>query len=39
MQEAALEVDSENATGAPVLYQKMGYAPFKTIMAYRKRFV
>jgi ribosomal protein S18 acetylase RimI-like enzyme len=34
--EAALDVDSENASGALGLYQRMGYRPAKTFIAYRK---
>lgn len=34
--EAALGVDSENATGALRLYEKLGYRPIRTMIAYRK---
>jgi ribosomal protein S18 acetylase RimI-like enzyme len=34
--EASLEVDSENATGALRLYEKLGYRPITTLIAYRK---
>ena len=36
MNEAALDVDAENATGALRLYEKLGYQPIKTFIAYRK---
>ncbi len=38
MTEAALDVDGENATGALRLYEKLGYRPIRTVMAYRKNF-
>lgn len=34
--EAELAVDAENATGALRLYEKLGYRPTKTFVAYRK---
>jgi ribosomal protein S18 acetylase RimI-like enzyme len=34
--EATLDVDSENATGALRLYEKLGYRPNKTFIAYRR---
>lgn len=34
--EAELAVDAENATGALRLYEKLGYRPTKTFIAYRK---
>lgn len=36
MTEAALGVDADNATGALRLYEKLGYQPIKTFIAYRK---
>ncbi|MCC7164738.1 MAG: GNAT family N-acetyltransferase [Anaerolineae bacterium] len=38
MTEAALEVDTENGTGALKLYGKLGYRPIRTMTAYRKAF-
>lgn len=38
MTEATLDVDSENASGALDLYQKMGYQPIQTLLVYRKQF-
>jgi len=38
MIEAALGVDADNATGALRLYEKLGYQPIKTFIAYRKEF-
>jgi mycothiol synthase len=37
MTEASLGVDAENATGALRLYEKLGYQPIKTLIAYRKQ--
>jgi mycothiol synthase len=34
--EATLDVDSENGSGALRLYEKLGYRPIKTVIAYRK---
>lgn len=36
--EASLGVDSENGSGALRLYEKLGYRPTKTFIAYRKAF-
>lgn len=36
MNAAGLVVDGENATGALRLYEKLGYRPIRTVMAYRK---
>lgn len=36
MNAAGLDVDGENATGALRLYEKLGYRPIRTVMAYRK---
>lgn len=36
--EAALDVDTENGTGALKLYEKLGYRPIRTFIAYRKPF-
>ncbi len=36
MTEAALDVDADNETGALRLYEKLGYQPIKTFIAYRK---
>lgn len=36
MQEAALEVDSENPSGALSLYKSLGYSPYRTEIVYRK---
>ncbi len=38
MNAAGLDVDGENATGALRLYEKLGYRPIRTVMAYRKDF-
>lgn len=38
MTEASLDVDTENATGALRLYEKLGYRPIQTMAAYRKSF-
>ncbi len=37
--EATLDVDSENATGALRLYEKLGYRPNETLYSYRKALV
>jgi ribosomal protein S18 acetylase RimI-like enzyme len=34
--EAGLEVDSENASGALRLYERLGYRPITTLVSYRK---
>lgn len=39
MTEAALDVDTENGSGALKLYLKMGYKPIQVLMAYRKPLV
>lgn len=36
--QAGLEVDTENGTGALVLYEKLGYRPIRTFVAFRKPF-
>ena len=36
LDEATLGVDAENPTGAVRLYERMGFVPWRTAMAYRK---